>query len=34
MQDRWDSIENNEYFSFEGVRDVIKQVDDSASYLP
>lgn len=26
MQDRWDSIQNNEYFSFEGVKDVIEQV--------
>ncbi|KAG0620713.1 hypothetical protein M758_4G237700 [Ceratodon purpureus] len=24
--DRWDSIENNEYFSFEGAKDVIRQM--------
>lgn len=26
MQDRWDSIENNDYFSIEGAKDVIRQV--------
>jgi len=26
VQDLWDSIENNEYFSFEGLWDVFKQV--------
>lgn len=24
--DKWDSIKNNEYFSFEGVADLLKQV--------
>lgn len=29
MQDIWDSIQNNEYFSVEGAKDIIKQVRDA-----
>lgn len=29
MQDLWDSIQNNEYFSVEGAKDIIKQVRDA-----
>lgn len=31
MQDRWDSIQNNEYFSIEGAKDVIRQVSSTTS---
>jgi hypothetical protein len=27
--DRWDSIKDNEYFSFEGAMDIIRQVGSS-----
>ncbi len=29
IQDRWDSIKDNEYFSFEGAMDIIRQVGSS-----
>ena len=29
MQDLWDSIQNNEYFSVEGAKDIIRQVRDA-----
>lgn len=31
LQDRWDSIQNNDYFSIEGAKDVIRQVGLKAS---
>lgn len=33
MQDLWDSIQNNDYFSVEGAKDVIRQVDSITSHL-
>lgn len=29
VQDLWDSIQNNDYFSVEGAKDVIRQVDNT-----